>query len=39
MSPEKSMFVLLKTLGAIVLLGGCTALVKLLIGSKEESPD
>ncbi len=39
MSLDKSRSVLLKTLGAIVLLGGCTALIKLLMSSKEESPD
>ena len=39
MSFEDSKSVLLKTLGAIVLLGGCTALIKLLMGNKEESPD
>jgi hypothetical protein len=39
MSLENSRSVLLKTLGAIVLLGGCTALIKLLMGSKEESSD
>jgi type IV secretory pathway VirB2 component (pilin) len=39
MSFEDSRSVLLKTLGAIVLLGGCTALIKLLMSNKEESPD
>ncbi len=39
MSLEDSRSVLLKSLGAIVLLGGCTALIKLLMSSKEESPD
>ena len=39
MSFEDSRSVLLKSLGAIVLLGGCTALIKLLMSSKEESPD
>lgn len=39
MSLEDSRSVLLKTLGAIVLLGGCTAFIKLLMSSKEESPD
>ena len=39
MSFEDSKSVLLKTLGAIVLLGGCTALIKLLMSNREESTD
>ena len=37
-SPETALSNLVKVVGAIVLLGGCSALVTLLTGSKKEPP-
>lgn len=39
MTFEDSKSLLLKTEAAIILLGGCTALIKLLMSIKKESPD
>jgi len=37
-SPETALSNLVKVVAAIVLLGGCSALVTLLTGSKKEPP-
>jgi hypothetical protein len=39
MNFEDSRSLLLKSEAAIVLLGGCTALISLLTGKKEQPPD
>jgi len=39
MSPENVLSNLIKVLAAIVLLGGCSALVVFLTGSKKAPPD
>jgi len=39
MSPESALSNLLKVVAAIVLLGGCSALVAFLMGTKKEPTD